>query len=437
MRGFNASSAGCSAGQHSPVAQASSFPSAVAPSVGPSSAQSPSPSSPHPTPWTPPSEDPTSAQDLQQLASLVDTCAGRWNAEGNTKRLGDVLGRAATLHAAASPARAKAKAYGDLLDRRRETLLNAFQPTLRVLDAPSCLALLTVCVASRMMWRDLAGQLLERLSAECGPEGGGEAALQACPPQALAAVLVACATLGHKQPVLSGLAAEECARRQFAGFDAMALADTAWAMAKLRRKDPAWFGPLVEAAGKADGPMGQGVSAKALFLTWYALARVQHVPASGALLERTAEAAEALRSSASPMQAANLLWALSTLGLNEERIVDALAGRLGDQLAKDPSRMKVADVCQALEALAVMGPEVLSRHSGLVEGLLREAERRWDAGSGSRGARTRALDRGDLEGLWVVQRALTSLGGDLQHVLGAGEGREGSLLEAARVAAKA
>ncbi|KAG2497824.1 hypothetical protein HYH03_004094 [Edaphochlamys debaryana] len=223
--------------------------------------------------------------------------------------------------------------------------------------------------------------------------------------------------------------AEKCKRRHFSGFNPQNVANSAWALATMEYPDQRWYAAAVEAAGQP-GAMRGGTPQNWSNL-WYALALVRHQPASGRLLERTGEAVGALRQGADPQACANLLWALANLRLYDERLVDALAGRLGELLGQDPEQLIRQGLCNSLWALAVMGPDVLFRHSGLVEGLLREVERRWAAEGGG------AFVDDGLTQLWYVQLELAHAGGgELQRILGAGDGRQGSLLGAARAAAE-
>ncbi|KAG2497857.1 hypothetical protein HYH03_004123 [Edaphochlamys debaryana] len=251
-------------------------------------------------------------------------------------------------------------------------------------------------------------------------------------PQALANSLYSLALLEPSVSAHGGAAealAEECKRRRFTGFTPQAIANSAWALAKMGYADQGWYAAAVEAAGQ-QGAMKEAMP-QAWSNLWYALALVRHRPASGRLLERTAEAAGPLCQRGKGQGCANLLWALANLRLYDERLVGALAGRLGELLGQGPGELDAQGLCNSLWALAVMGPDVLSRHSGLVEGLLREAESQWAAEGG------RAYTEEGLVQLWYVQLELVHVGGgELQRILGAGEGREGSLLGATRAAAE-
>ncbi|KAG2497867.1 hypothetical protein HYH03_004133 [Edaphochlamys debaryana] len=207
--------------------------------------------------------------------------------------------------------------------------------------------------------------------------------------QALSNMLLGCFNLGSADSSLRDYAlqlaeqlAQECQRRIFAGFNPQDFANTTWALAKMGYDEHRWYAAVVEAT-EQPGAMQEAIAQNWSNL-WYALALVRHQPASGRLLERTVEAAGQLRSRAEPQHCANLLWALANLRLYDERPVDALAGRLGELLGQGPQQLTAQNLCNSLWALAVMGTGVLSRHSGLVEGLLREAERRW-ATDGSKG----------------------------------------------------
>ncbi|KAG2497834.1 hypothetical protein HYH03_004104 [Edaphochlamys debaryana] len=249
-------------------------------------------------------------------------------------------------------------------------------------------------------------------------------------PQHLANSLYSLALLQPSISAHGGAAealAEECKRRRFSGFKPQELSNPAWALATMGYADQGWYAAVAEAAGRPG--MMQGGTPQNWSNLWYALALVRHQPASGRLLERTAEAAGALRQGAKAQHCANLLWALANLRLYNERLVDALAGRLGELLGQDPKQLTGQGLCNSLWALAVMGPDVLSRHSGLVEGLLREAERRGAANGSNR------LVAEDHRQLWYVHLELAHVGGgELQRILGAGTGRLGSLLGAAKAA---
>ncbi|KAG2497802.1 hypothetical protein HYH03_004073 [Edaphochlamys debaryana] len=261
------------------------------------------------------------------------------------------------------------------------------------------------------------------------------AAARAAPrmvPQALVNSLYSLALLQPSVSAHGGAAealAEECQRRRFSGFIPQAISNSAWALATMGYADQGWYAAAVEAAGQP-GAM-QEAKPQEWSNLWYALALVRHQPASGRLLERTGEAAGVLRKGTKAQECANLLWALANLRLYDERLLDALAGRLGELLGQDPKQVKEQELCNSLWALAVMGPDVLSRHSGLVEGLVREAERRWAAEGG------RAYRGEELVQLWYAQLELAHVGGgELQCILGAGEGVQGSLLRAARAEAE-
>ncbi|KAG2497938.1 hypothetical protein HYH03_004200 [Edaphochlamys debaryana] len=242
--------------------------------------------------------------------------------------------------------------------------------------------------------KGLAREVVARL-----PAGSGRDSFK---PQELSNMLYACAKLGHTDPALIQPLASAASRAALR-MTPQGLANSGWALAKMGGKTQEWSN------------------------LWYALALARHRPNSRKLLELTAEAAALLRESAKPQACANLLLALANLRLYDERLVDALAGRLGELLRQDPKQLIDQGLCNSLWALAVMGPDVLSRHSGLVEGLLREAVRRWEAECSS------AFGKEDSTRLWQVQLELEAMGGgELRSILGAGKGREGSLLSAAR-----
>ncbi|KAG2497864.1 hypothetical protein HYH03_004130 [Edaphochlamys debaryana] len=296
--------------------------------------------------------------------------------------------------------------------------------------------------------RDLAEEVVQRLSGD--DQGGRAAGQKEFKPQELTNMLLGCAKLVCTDPrFLRALVgadslqptvrtrggavealAEECKRRRFSGFTAQGLANAAWALAKMGYDEQGLYAAAAEAAERPRAM--QGAVPQAWSNLWYALALLRHRPASESrLLEQTAEAAGGLRQGAKAQHCANLLWALAILRLYDERLVDALAGRLGELLGQGPAQLKPQEISNSLSALRIAGPDVLSRHSGLVEGLLREMERRWVAGDDD------AFSKAELPQLWYTQLELAHVGGgELQHILGAGEDQEGSLLRAAKAAAE-
>ncbi|KAG2497915.1 hypothetical protein HYH03_004179 [Edaphochlamys debaryana] len=242
-------------------------------------------------------------------------------------------------------------------------------------------------------------------------------------PQALSNMLYACSKLSYTHSALIGplaAAAGQAASR----MAPQGLANSAWALARMGYADQTWYAAAVQAAERPG--LWQGAKPQDWSNLWYALALPRHRPASSRLLERTTEASGVLQEGATAQGCANLLWALANLRLYDERLVGALAGRLGGLLRQDPALVTQQELCNSLWALAVMGPGVLSRHSGLVEGLLREAVRRWVAEG------HRVMDQEGLRQLWQVQLELEAMGGgDLSSILRAGKG---SLLTAARAA---
>ncbi|GFR41428.1 hypothetical protein Agub_g2115 [Astrephomene gubernaculifera] len=267
-------------------------------------------------------------------------------------------------------------------------------------------------------------------------------------PQSLSNILWALERLrpDDKEALMEALAAE-CRRRQFAGFKPQELSNAAWALAKMgysvgptrNRREHDWYKAAAEAASKP--AVMKGARAQSWSNLWYALALVRHHPGPGLLLAMQADMHQnALRSSAGFQECANLLWSLASLGLYDQRLVDALGERMGELLGrqqgdkggKGPTNQELAN---SLWALAVMGPDVLSRHSGLVEGLLREVVRRWEQ-QGSVG-----FEREELAQLWQVQQELEHLQrinkSQLHAVLAAGVQGAGSLLRAMEQAVKA
>ncbi|KAG2497879.1 hypothetical protein HYH03_004145 [Edaphochlamys debaryana] len=250
-------------------------------------------------------------------------------------------------------------------------------------------------------------------------------------PLDVANLLLGCANLraaeGNAHPVLAEIAkalSAECTRSQFAGFKAQDLTNTLWALTKMGCAEQSCFAAAAEAAALpsfTDNAMPQSWAN-----LWYALALARHRPSEHLLL-KTCDAEAMLQKRSNGQDCANLLWALANLRLYDERLVDALAERLGELLRQGRKQLTAQALGNCLWSLAVMGPDVLSRHSGLVEGLLREAERRWSSDGRS------AIAEVGLAQLWQTQVELAHVGGgELQRILGAGEGREGSLVAAMR-----
>ncbi|GFR41510.1 hypothetical protein Agub_g2204, partial [Astrephomene gubernaculifera] len=260
-------------------------------------------------------------------------------------------------------------------------------------------------------------------------------------PQSLSNILWALTRLwpNGKEALVQALAAE-CRRRQLVGFKPQDLSNTAWALAKMGYSDQAWYEAVVGAAS-APGAM-QGASPQDWANLWYALALVRHKPADSFMEAASRDGLPR----ASSQGCANLLWSLATLGLYDQRLVDALGERLGEQQGekggKGPTNQ---DLTNSLWALAVIGPDVLSRHIGLVEGLLREVVRRWEPQEGGAG-----FLREQLTQLWQVQLELQHMsngsgGGGvrprngakkLELILAGGACGQGSLLQAMRTAAE-
>ncbi|PNH02160.1 hypothetical protein TSOC_011885 [Tetrabaena socialis] len=166
--------------------------------------------------------------------------------------------------------------------------------------------------------------------------------------------------------------AAECKRRDFAGFSAQGLANSAWALAKLGYRDQDWLAAAVETAVRPD--IMQALTAHGFSSLWYALVLVRHRP-TVAFLESTSAASGMLRTEADAQSCTNLLWSLATLGVpHEPRLVDVLVERLGVLLAHK-GEMKEQNLANSLWALAVMGPSVLFCHRRSVEGMLREVVR--------------------------------------------------------------
>ncbi|PNH01626.1 hypothetical protein TSOC_012471 [Tetrabaena socialis] len=254
--------------------------------------------------------------------------------------------------------------------------------------------------------------------------------------QELANSLYALAVLGCNDPAYAPAVlqlAAECKRRNFTGFAAQGVANSAWALGKLgHSSDQGWFAAAVAAA------MRPGVleefNAQELSNLWYGLALARHRP-EPAFLECTIEASEVLRTQAGGQECANLLWSLATLGVPYDPwLVDVLLGRLVELL---PQRGAVIaqDLTNSLWALAVMGPGALSDHQRPVEVLLREVVRRWnssDAGDAGRGGRAGPFTSAAARQLWQVQEELVHADGcsELAGILAGGDGvgSRGSLL---------
>ncbi|KAG2497882.1 hypothetical protein HYH03_004148 [Edaphochlamys debaryana] len=268
---------------------------------------------------------------------------------------------------------------------------------------------------------DLQGLVQEATARLASPRGASTFI-----PLDYANMLLGCAKLGFKDSALEPLVV--AAGQAVHHMSAQEFANTVWAVAKTGLADQGWYASAVKVVEQAG--LFAATSPQNWSNLWYALAVVRHRPASGRLLGLTVNAAGALRQGADYQTCANSLWALANLRLYDERLVDALAGRLGELLGQDSKQLTEQGLCNSLWALAVMGPGVLSRYSGLVEGLLREAERRWMEGGRS------SLNREQLVQLWQTQLELANVGGgELQRVLGAAERREGSFLSALRMAA--
>ncbi|GFR42274.1 hypothetical protein Agub_g3171 [Astrephomene gubernaculifera] len=265
-------------------------------------------------------------------------------------------------------------------------------------------------------------------------------------PQALSNLLWALERLrpDDTQELVQALAAE-CRRRSFAGFNAQDISNAAWALAKLWYSEACapsvhqqqdWFKAAAIAAS-APGAMS-GASAQAWSNLWYAFALVRHRPGPGLLQAVQADVhLEALRNRANSQACANLLWSLAGLGSYDQRLVDVLVKRLGELVGRPQGPSKggegptMQNLTNSLWALAVMGPDVLSRHSGLVEGLLREVVRRWE-----REGKTSTSMEGLVQ-LWQVQQELEHIssgrgsGKQLSRILAAADGeRTTSLLHA-------
>ncbi|GFR45187.1 hypothetical protein Agub_g6575, partial [Astrephomene gubernaculifera] len=169
--------------------------------------------------------------------------------------------------------------------------------------------------------------------------------------------------------------ADECRRRRFAGFSAHDISIVISAHAKMGFGEASahytgpqpWYAAAAKAAAASDC-MQAGIGDWCAL--WDAFARVRHRPAPDLLrlMVQSEEELKALCSSSHAQQCSNLLWALANLGLYEQRLVDALVGRLGERLmlGKRKQRELLSNMAlvNSLWALAVMGPQVLSRHSG-------------------------------------------------------------------------
>ncbi|GFR41293.1 hypothetical protein Agub_g1968 [Astrephomene gubernaculifera] len=247
------------------------------------------------------------------------------------------------------------------------------------------------------------------------------------------------------QEALMEALAAECRRRQFAGFKPQELSNAAWALARMGFSDQGWYEALV-AAVMAPGAM-RGAKPQDCANLWYALALVRHRP-PGSLMEAMAWDKQRPGPLANSQNCSNLLWSLATLGLYHEQLVEGLVGRLGELTARKQQEEGEAsregptnqNLANSLWALAVMGPQVLSRHSSLVEGLLREVVRRWEQQQGQVGFTQEGLAQ-----LWQVQLELQHVsrgrGGSrkglsrLELILAGGAGSQSSLLGAMRRAA--
>ncbi|PNH03026.1 hypothetical protein TSOC_010950 [Tetrabaena socialis] len=266
-------------------------------------------------------------------------------------------------------------------------------------------------------------------------------------PQELSSILYALALLqpeqGHQWKAAVNLLAGECKRREFAGFSARGLSNSAWALEKLGyRSDQGLFGAAVAAAVRP-GIM-RTFKCQDLSDLWYTLALVRHRPVA-ALLEGTVAASEELRTQASGQHCANLLWSLASLGgPYDRRLVDALVERLW-RLVPEGGKVNDQELVNSLWALAVMGPGALFRYRPSVERMLRTVAGRWnEAEAAAVGHSTDAgpFTAAALTQLWQAQQELVHADGcrELAGILAADGGgdsqRPGSLLSAMRYAAE-
>ncbi|GFR50854.1 hypothetical protein Agub_g13137 [Astrephomene gubernaculifera] len=259
-------------------------------------------------------------------------------------------------------------------------------------------------------------------------------------PQDLSSILWALERLrpNGREELVQALAAE-CKRRSFAGFNPQGLSNAAWALAKMGcgeafassgHQQQDWFKAAAIAAS-APGAMS-GANAQEWSNLLYAFALLRHRPGPGLLQAVQAEVhLEVLHNSANSQDCASLLWSLAILGLHEQRLVDVLGERLGELLqgvSKGKEGLSEQGLTNSLWALAVMGPDVLSRHSGLVKGLLREVVRRWEQEGKA------IFEREELVQLWQVQQELGHMssgrgsGKQLSRILAAADGERSTSL---------
>ncbi|KAG2497862.1 hypothetical protein HYH03_004128 [Edaphochlamys debaryana] len=201
---------------------------------------------------------------------------------------------------------------------------------------------------------------------------------------------------GEAQAATEAIAAE-CSRRRYEGFKPVELCTAVWALAKLGCQHQGYVAAAVEAALRAADAM-PGATAQDWANLWSALAHCRHRPAQE-LLHRTSAALRGLRVGTCAIGAhecTDLLRSLAVLRLYDEPLVELLTRRLAEILARrleeggPGSEVDGHDLCNGLWALAVMGPDVLSSHSGLVEGLLREVMRQWGRAQAQRKAAAKA-----------------------------------------------
>ncbi|PNH02195.1 hypothetical protein TSOC_011857 [Tetrabaena socialis] len=256
-------------------------------------------------------------------------------------------------------------------------------------------------------------------------------------PQNLSNILYALALLqperGHRWSAVVDLLAAECKRREFAGFTAQGLSNSAWALEMLGYgSDQGWFTAAVAAAVRPG--ITRTFKCQDFSNLWHTLALVRHCPVA-AFLEGTIAASEVLRTQANSQACANLLWSLATLGAPYDgrlvRLVDVLVKRLWE-LLPEGGQVNGQDLANSLWALAVMGPRALFRYRRVVARMLRKVARRWDEaekaiGGDSGAGRFHTLD---LIQLWQVQQELEHADGcsELAGILAASGG--GTLLSA-------
>ena len=176
-------------------------------------------------------------------------------------------------------------------------------------------------------------------------------------------------------------------------FKPQALSNTLWALATLGYDGVELYKAAERAA--AQPAFAQTATTQNTSNLLYGFALVGYQPEPGLLRGWSWEGANA-------QGCANSLWALAWLRLWEQELVQPLARRLQQLLREDAGQDTAQGLANSVWALAVMGPEALVRHTGLVEALLLELARRWQA-------EPKAFPAEALAQLWQVQQELQTI----------------------------